>query len=161
MTFQKNWYWQLEYMDDVKQILKNQSMKIVNVEIASPEEDMKECTDMKIRITAGDVSVRLRRENCKYRDLTIRAYNRGYPTEIDKLRKGYGDWYLYGWLSNKSITEWMLVDINILRDNECFNKTRHIKMNEDNTGFISISISEIKYHNAIVASEGLDRYLCL
>ena len=154
MTFQKNWDWQLDYMDDVKQILKSQSMKIVNVEIASPEEDMKQCTDMKIKITAGDVAVRIRRDDCRYRDLTIRAFNKGYPTEIDKLRKGFGDWYLYAWTSDDSILEWMLVDINKLRDNDCFTETRHITMNRDNvTGFITFSIPELKYWDAIVAME--------
>jgi len=154
MTFQVNWDWQMTYMDDVREILKSQSMNIVNVEIATPEEDMKQCTDMKIVITAGDVAVRIRRDDCRYRDLTIRAYNRGYDTEIHKLRNGYGDWYLYAWTSNNSIAEWMLVDINILRDNGCFSETRHITMNKDGiTGFISFSIPELEYWNALVAKE--------
>lgn len=153
MTFQKNWDWQINFVEEVRDILKSQSMNIVKIEIATPEEDMKQCTDMKIKITAGDIAVRIRRENCKYRDLTIRAYNQGYETEIDKLRKGFGDWYLYAWVKDNSINEWVLVDINKLRDNGCFSGSRPIQMNKDKkTGFIKFSIKELIYYNALIAT---------
>ena len=153
MTFQENWDWQMNYLEDIRNILKSQSMNIVNVEIATPEEDIKQCTDMKIIIDAGDVAVRIRRDNCKYRDLTIRAKNKDYKTEIHKLREGYGDWYLYAWTQDGSISEWILVDINILRDSGCFSEDRNIIMNKDGTtGFISFSIQELEYWNALVSA---------
>jgi hypothetical protein len=152
MTFQSNWDWHLEYIEQVKEILKNQAMHIVKIEVATPEEDMKQSTDLKIKITAGDVAVRTRRDNCKYRDLTIRAKNGNSKTEIHKLREGYGDWYLYGWTSKNTISEWILVDLNIMRDYHIFDENRWIHMNTDGyTGFYSYSISELERYNAIVA----------
>jgi hypothetical protein len=153
-TFKDDFKWQSKYINDVKAILKSQAMKIVNVEVATPEEDMKHATDFKIKITAGDVAVRIRRDNCRYRDLTIRAYNKGYKTEIHKLREGYGDWYLYAWTSGNSISEWMLIDLNVMRNNDCFSEDRPIRMNKDgNTGFISYPLSELKDIKAIVAGK--------
>lgn len=51
--FDKNWNWQLNFLDEIKDILKKQSMYIVDVQVASPDEDMKQSTDLKIKITAG------------------------------------------------------------------------------------------------------------
>lgn len=70
--FRINWNWQLQLMDDIKEILRGQAMHIVDIEVATPEEDMKQATDMKTKITAGDVAVRIRRD-IKWRELTIRA----------------------------------------------------------------------------------------
>ena len=153
-SFIENWNWQLPYIEQVKQILKSQAMHIVNIEIASPEEDMKQSTDLKIKITAGDVAVRIRRDNIKYRDLTIRAKNGNSRTEIHKLRDGFGDWCLYGWISNETIAEWILVDINIMRLNNCFSEARPVIMNRDGvTGFVTYSIKELQSYNALVASQ--------
>ena len=70
--FNRNWDWQLNLMDDIKNILKSQAMYIVDIQIANEEEDMKYSTDLKIKITAGDVAVRIRRDT-PYRDFTIRG----------------------------------------------------------------------------------------
>jgi len=93
MSFNNDWNWQLQYIKDVKDILRSQLLKIIDIEITSPEKDMGECTDIIIKSASKNVSVRLRRRNCSFRDLTIRAYNKGYKTEIDKIKEGYGDWY--------------------------------------------------------------------
>ncbi|MDI9482699.1 MAG: hypothetical protein QM315_05905 [Bacillota bacterium] len=155
-TFKQNWDWQLAYIEQVKQILKSQAMHIVNIEIASPEEDMKQSTDLKIKITAGDVAVRIRRDNIKYRDLTIRAKNGNSRTEIHKLRDGFGDWYLYAWTIGGKITEWILVDIGIMRLNDLFAETRPITMNKDGyTGFVTYPIQELQRYGAVVASKRL------
>lgn len=152
MTFQDNWNWQINYLDDVRNILKNQAMNIVDVEIATPEEDLKQCTDMKVKITAGDVAVRIRRENCKYRDITIRAVNKGNRTEIHKLREGYGDWYLYAWTDGQNIVDWILLDINKFRKSGLLNDGRKITMNPDGvTGFTAYSINELTQHNVVAA----------
>lgn len=150
--FQNNFDWQLQYMEQIEAIIKSQAMHIIKVEIASPEDDMQHATDLDIKIVGGRVAVRIRRDTL-YRDLTIRAVNNGSRTEIHKLRDGYADWYLYAWTIGDKIAEWVLVDISIMRLNNCFTKKRSITMNRDGrTGFVTYSIKELQKYNAIVAS---------
>ena len=151
MTFKTNWDWQLKHIEQVKEILRSQSMYIVNIEIATPEEDMKQSTDLKVKITAGDVAVRIRRD-IPWRELTIRAKNGNGKTEIHKLREGFGDWYLYAWTIKDVITDWILADINIMRSKHCFDENRPVIINKDGyTGFVTYSINELESYNAIVA----------
>lgn len=151
MTFNKNWDFSEKYICEVQKILQQNAMYIVNVEVATPEDDMKHATDLKIKITAGDVSVRIRRSKYTFRDITIRAYKDGYKTEIHKLRDGYGDWYLYAWenTDQNGIAEWVLVDLNKARP--LFLKEKEVKMNKDgHSGFVNYSINELEEYNAVV-----------
>lgn len=152
-NFSKNWEFSEKHIDKIKSILKNQAMHIVNIEVATVDEDLKKSTDLKVTITTGTVAVRIRRNNCKFRDLTIRAFSGNYETEIHKLRKGFAKWYLYGWLVNDEIKDWMLIDIDKMRNSGILNNDKNIIMNYDNkTGFIIYTISELKSVNAIVSS---------
>ena len=67
-----------------------------------------------------EISVRIRKhEYLKYKDFTIRSQSKcGYETEIDKLKKGFGNIYFYGWLDphEVNICEYLIVDINKIRD---------------------------------------------
>ena len=133
-------------------------MYIVKVEIATPDEDMKQSTDLKVTVTAGDVAVRVRRFNpdfCdkKYHDLTIRAFNEGYKTELDKLQEGFARWYLYAWANvNGGFNDWILVDIDKMRESGLFDTNRKVKMNKDGTtGFVAYNLSELVNVDALVA----------
>lgn len=149
--FDKNWNWQLNFLDEIKDILKKQSMYIVDVQVANPDEDMKQSTDFKINITAGDVAVRIRRDT-PFRDFTIRAKKGNSITEIDKLRKGYCDWYLYLWTKKNKIVDWILIDINKMRDTGLLSEQRAVIMNKDGyTGFVTYTIDELESHNCIIA----------
>jgi len=151
MTFETNWNFSEKYIHNIAEILRANAMHIVDIEVATPEDDMKHATDLKITIKGGDIAVRIRRSKWSYRDITIRAYKNGNRTEIDKLRDGYGDWYLYAWEASdqNSLAEWVLIDINKAR--ELFLQERPIKMNNDQTsGFIAYSIDEFKNINAVV-----------
>lgn len=149
--FDKNWDWQLNLMDDIKEILRKQAMYIVDIQIANEEEDMKYSTDLKIKITAGDVAVRIRRDT-PYRDFTIRAKNGNSKTEIHKLREGYCDWYLYLWTKENKISEWILIDLNKMREADLFSEQRPIKMNKDGyTGFVTYTIKELEYNSCIIS----------
>lgn len=150
-SFKYNWDWQLQHIEQIKQILKKQAMHIVKIEIASPENDMQHATDLEIQIKGGSVAVRIRRD-IPYRDITIRAKNGNSNTEIHKLREGYADWYLYAWTIENKIVEWALLDINIMRLNKLFDETRPIIMNKDGyTGFVTYSLPELNKIGAIVA----------
>lgn len=153
-TFEQNWNWQLEHIEQIKNIIKSQAAHIIKVEISSPEDDMKHATDLDVKIVGGRIAVRIRRD-IPWRDLTIRAINGIHKTEIHKLQEGYGDWYLYAWTKRNKIIDWILIDINIMRLNDCFIDTRPIIMNKDGyTGFVKYSIRELQNIGAIIAQSG-------
>lgn len=151
MNFKQQWDWQLNYIDDVKNIIKKLLPKIVNIKEAEPDDDLNHATDYKIKIDSGDIAIRIRRET-KYRDITIRAFNGGHKTEIDKLRDGNCDWYLYIWTQNNKIVEWTFLDINKMRIAGLFENSRKITMNKDGrTGFIVYNVHELSKIGAVVA----------
>lgn len=141
-----------KWMNEIKSILRNNAMHIIDIEIAMPEEDMKQSTDLKIKITSGDVAVRVRRRAAGFRDLTIRAFSNGNETEIHKLRAGFARWYVYAWEGDGSLVDWILVDLNMMRRAGLLSENRPITKNKDGrTGFVSYSISELKMAGALVA----------
>jgi len=153
-NFQQNWDFSQKHMPAIIDILQNNLKQIVKIEIASQEDDMKRSTDLKIKLTTGDVAVRIRRKASKYRDLTIRGFNDGWETEIHKLRKGYADFYLYLWeCDDESVCDWVLVDIGQMRSTGLLYMEKEIKMNWDGkTGFISFSLAELHEHKAIIST---------
>jgi len=73
-----------------------QSPEVPKPKLASLEDDLKHATDI---IRAGDrVGFRVRRK--KHRranggDFSVRVENKGYETEVHKIRRGCGRYYLY------------------------------------------------------------------
>lgn len=104
----------------VVEILRRHAADVVQFNIATNEQDTKQATDFVVETTIGRIAVRVRRYSStgeKYRDLTIRIRaTYGGKTEIDKLRDGWGDLYLYCWQDAAgNLTEYMLVDIHKMR----------------------------------------------
>jgi hypothetical protein len=152
-NFQDNWQFSQFHMPTIIDILQSNLKQITKVEIATPEDDMKRSTDIKVQVTGGDVAVRIRRKSSKFRDLTIRAFNKGFDTELHKLRHGYADFYLYLWeCEDGSVCDWILVDIGIMRSSGLLYIEKEIKMNYDNTGFVAYSIDELYEYKAIIAT---------
>jgi hypothetical protein len=154
MTFRQNWDFSEKYMPTIKRILSKHALRFISVEIADEQEDMTQAFDLKISTQRGRVAVRIRRASSKYRDLTIRAYNKGYKTEIHKLRDGFGDWYLYAWEGEgNKIAEYALIDINKAR--HLFNDDRELRLNKDGgaTGFYAYSFEELITCGALIAYE--------
>jgi len=139
------------YMPQIKQILKENAMNFISLQLATPEKDMQEATDIVIKVTGGDIAVRIRYDSCRFRDLTIRARVPSYSkTEIDKIKEGYAQWYFYGWVENKSITEWMIIDLDVVRKNSLLDNRRLIS-NNDGTFFIAVPAKELYKKNCIVS----------
>lgn len=151
-SFVENWKWQEKYFDDVKRIVKENLHRITVLRIGMPEQDMKEATDLVVHVNGGTIALRIRDAiKYKYRDLTIRSYvPTGYATEIDKLRQGYGDWYLYAWADSFNIIEYMLVDLAQVRQSGLLDMKHHIKTNRDGTKFIAISADDLRTAGALV-----------
>lgn len=153
-SFEENWSFQLGYYRIVETILKDNARYFINVSVANQELDTKQATDFVIKLEGGDIAVRIRRDDCKYRDLTIRSINHGYKTEIDKIREGFGKYYLYCWTdSTGEVSEWILVDLDKVRNLNLMDNRRDIP-NGDGTYFIAISKKELNNNDCLLASKG-------
>lgn len=151
--------WTLGYMPVVKRILKQHAGQFISFEIASDEADRKRATDMMVKIVGGSVAVRIRRPHYTFRDLTIRAArSNGVKTELDKIREGFADWYLYAWANgNGTFEEYMLLDVHKLRASGLL-ENRPLKWNRDGqTAFISIGKIELYLNDCMVAHSEDDR----
>lgn len=162
---QRDFTWAEKHLEEIKAILKENAMHLLEVQVASEEEDLHQATDMVISVRAGDVAVRVRKPTCTYRDWTIRKSRPGgTPTELEKIQEGYASWYLYCWTSqincfkNKifncskcrevslgcKITEWILVDLSIVRKCGILDREWKTKPNvDDSSDFICIPVKDL------------------
>jgi hypothetical protein len=152
-----DWRWSDGFLPEVRRILTMCALHLFEFSIATAQQDMKQATDMTVKITSSHdmaIAVRLRRAQYQHRDLTIRAARRsGVPTELGKIREGAGDFYLYGWTDAWTIREWMLIDLHKLRASGILMKPRHVYANKDQTtGFIAISHGELRSAGCVVRS---------
>lgn len=147
------------YTDQVLSILKLLVRHLVVLTVAPAEEDNKHATDFTVKLVGGAVAVRLRRPDCRFRDLTIRAQrDTGVKTELAKIKAGYASRYFYGWTdANRTIVEWILVDLDQVRAAGLLEKKRGLIPNGDGTHFISISIKELSESGCLIASKLLER----
>lgn len=146
------------YLPAFKRILLKNAMHFIDIEVSSEELDMTESTDMIVNIKGGQVALRVREPNILYRDLTIRSrsyYNQ--RTEIDKLKGGYCDFYLYGWGDGEgNIIEYIFIDLERVRtfklfDLNLYGYQRNQRMNKDGrTGFIFIELWELQMIDAYI-----------
>lgn len=143
------------YLEAFKDILRRNSMNFLSLEVSDEYKDTQEATDMLIKIEGGDVALRVRNPSCKFRDFTIRSRSKyGGKTEIDKLKEGFGDWYLYGWGDgNGNILEWILIDLNKLRQFRLLDKERQENWNHDGTKFIGIPIGELQMTGCLISKQ--------
>jgi len=118
-------------------------------------EDQHESTDWKTD-EHGKYSwgMRVRRVTSagRYRDFTLR-YSRssGAETEIDKIRKGAGDFYLYAWVCENEIEEYIIVDLHALRRSELLLSPRTTANRDGKTVFAHWPTSELYEADAIVS----------
>ena len=125
------------YKPHIRRILKENAGYFLEFEDASEDTDMKEATDILINIRGASIAVRVRKDT-RYRDLTIRSECGGYKTEIDKIKEGFGRWYLYLWVNDneKTVNDWMIIDLNKLRECGILEEVKTSIMNRDGrTGF--------------------------
>lgn len=149
---------QIEYkqetIQEIKRILLKHSDIFIDINFSTEIEDTKFATDFVVRILNKDISVRIRKSDCEFRDFTIRAMTKyGGKTEIHKIKEGYGDIYLYSWQNeNREIREYIIVDINKLRNSGLLNDRKTIP-NIDGTGFISIEIDELEEEDCLLVKD--------
>ena len=128
-------------------------MADITIRTASDNEDKKQSTDYIVEVSVvGTVAARIRR-NTNFRDLTIRSVRtNGTKTELAKIKEGFARWYLYIWHDdNSKVLEWIIVDLDKVRSANLLDAERKTIMNKDGTtGFINITIKELKDANALV-----------
>lgn len=89
------------------------------VTISDLHQDCNEATDFIINTVNGKITIgaRMRRQNhMRYVDqFTLRLS--GIPNEFQKIKKGCGDFILYGFGSfdQSELTTWRLIDLNVFR----------------------------------------------
>jgi MoaA/NifB/PqqE/SkfB family radical SAM enzyme len=155
LDVRRDWNWSDGYLPEVRRILLQNAVYLFNVDVASYALDVKQATDMLLTVSGRkNVAVRLRRASYHQRDLTIRAARAsGVKTELDKLRSGYGDIYLYGWTLEMQIQEWMLVDLHQVRKCGLLNTRWPFIGNTDKaTQFIAIPYTTLKDSGCILAA---------
>lgn len=137
--------WEEAYQSQVISILTSLIAHLAVISIASDEKDRSYATDFEVKLSGGTIAVRLRRPGCKFRDLTIRARrDNGAKTELAKIKEGYAFRYLYGWTDEQGkIAEWILVDLDKVRQAGLLEKERRFIPNGDGTHFISIPAKEL------------------
>ncbi len=119
----KDWgadkYWADLHLAEIERVIREQARQIIKVNVSSSEKDRKFATDYEIKVVGGDVACRIRKWAYwhQYGDLTLR-YTRpnGQETEVAKIMRGYGDWYLYAWARpDATFGAWVFVDLHRLR----------------------------------------------
>ncbi len=148
-----------KYKDDYLEILKRHPQYFFSMRQATPSQDMKEGFDYALSIDKTDIPVRNRKHKyLSYGDFTIRSKSYyGFETEIDKIRKGFGDIYLYAWKTEdeSSIHTYMLIDLNEFRNSGLSDQIRMPMSNPDKTQFFHYSISELRKSGCLIS---LSRY---
>ena len=151
--WQKDKDWADQYFQAIEQVVKKVADKIITFTIAPEQDDISQATDYLITVEKGTIACRIRKPDCKYRDFTIRSWRKsGSKTELEKIKEGFGRWYIYAWANNKyGFSEWVLLDLNNLRASPLLKTERKATPNTDGTtAFIAFSLPELYLWNIIV-----------
>jgi hypothetical protein len=110
--------------------------------------------DFCVQVQNVDILSRVRDNDVRQRDLTLRSWRKNdIETEVSKIVGGAGKWYFYGWRKPSTVdfTEWMVVDLDILRATSWIqDRLRYPTRNTDNsTAFIAIPRAGLEHIGAI------------
>jgi hypothetical protein len=138
------------------------------LEESSFEVDTKQAADLVVvRAKNLTIAARIRRanyyQNRNYRyQFTVRSFNNGHKTELQKITDGWGDWMLYGFAASDDeneteIAHWRLLDLDVFRAS-CIRKTYTVRRgdNGDGTAFVAFDIPSFPSDLVIATSEDID-----
>lgn len=151
--FQGDWDFQARFSEHQREI----AQKAVRVEFAPIEDDLKRNTDLILRsvvpirdrIIRISARVRRRKHLSRYQNQFTIRYRRpsGVATEIDKMRLGDGDLFIYGFESQPCVDHecgheagkcrldpWLIGDLHILRDYDAAGGFCEIRTNKGQHG---------------------------
>lgn len=149
--------------DYIKELIREHAYEIISVEISTSIDDMMKATDMIVTVIGGKIAVRIRRPMMGhiYRDFTIRSFRpSGAKTELEKIREGFADWYLYLWTDYDlafeiHIDSWIFVNLKKVRERGILDNIKdYERPNIDGTRFVVIPISILDKYNCITDRDG-------
>lgn len=145
-----------------QEILHRNSRMLFTVDQSSIKQDREQGFDYFLSFNKVNVAVRNRSFEYyqRFADFTIRSESKyGLPTEIDKIRNGCGDIYLYVWQNKEgtNLHTYLLVDLEKFRESGlAFAEKRHIR-NRDGTKFYSYTIQELFRADCLLALNKFNR----
>lgn len=112
--------WADTYLPIISKTVRSIAGKIISIEEASQEDDIKRATDYRlVTVDGGSIGCRIRNGSkffILYHDLTIRSRRpSGVLTELDKIRSGFPKWYFYGWADGQLMPYWIFIDMDKFR----------------------------------------------
>lgn len=129
--------WADGYLPQVEIAVRAVAGQIIEIREGTEDEDRKEATDYVVHVASGTIACRVR-DDCKYRDLTLRAsLPSGAKTELAKIKEGWGRWYLYMWVNGDRVDDWIFVDLDKLRASGLLEDKRR-QRNPDGVTFLPL-----------------------
>lgn len=152
------------YLEQIRAIVKQCAHIVIDISIASPEDDCKRATDYQIDVEGTTIGCRIRNGVYffdKFHDFTIRTSRpSGATTELEKIRTGVPRWYLYGWGNGSTIPAWIFVDMDTFRETIIDTPNVKDRANPDGTRFNGYSINQLAGAGCIVErSQYVSSYL--
>ena len=146
-----------KYRPEIERIIRSIAGDIIEFRESSPEEDQCNATDYVVTVSSGDIACRVRDQLYwfEYGDFAVR-YSRpsGRMTELEKIKNGYGRWYLYAWtlrFSDNKLLAWIFVDLDKFRRSGLLDAPGSPIPSPDNSSeFVTFSLPELWQYNCIV-----------
>lgn len=115
LTFLDNLRWARQFDSEIIRLLERYRHQIDPLKIASLYEDMKQATDIKSERI--EVAIRMRRHNCRHRQITLRSQSKfDVDVELDKMKGGWANVGFYGWADKHDrLDEWCMYSIDCMR----------------------------------------------
>lgn len=148
-----------KHLPTVLRILNRYSYIFTKFREATKEEDTQQGFDAVFSFPDVKIPVRIRNYSAvKFLDFTIRSQTTYTDTEIDKLKKGFGDYYFYAWETQNglSIGRYMIINLNKFRNTGLINypSSKNVD-NGDGTKFNVYCMDKLIKNNIVVIYENL------
>jgi hypothetical protein len=158
-TWKADKAWADRYWPQIVGVVREVAGDIITVREATPDEDTRYATDYVLTLESGDIACRVRRWDYwqRFGDITLRnSRPSGAMTEIEKLRQGWGRWYLYAWAKAEGdFGAWVFVDLDALRSSGLLDRSRGDHQNLDgSSSFVSLPLSELRQHDCLIRAGG-------
>lgn len=148
----------IAHFSTIRKILNKCSYMFTQFQEATEIQDKTEGFDAIFSFPDVKIPIRIRNFSYqKYMDVTVRSRSKyGGKTEIDKLRDGFGDYYLYSWLGdgNKRIEKFIIINLKIFRESIIENPNGR-RRNDDGTEFWCYSLDQLIKSNSVVIYENM------
>lgn len=150
----------IDHFSTIRKILNKCSYMFTQFHEATEVQDKTEGFDAIFSFPDVKIPIRIRNFNYqKYMDITVRSRAKyGGETEIDKLRKGFGDYYLYCWLGdgNKFIEKFVIVNLSVFRST-VLETPKEKRANGDGTEFYCYTLDQLIKSNSVTIYENMLR----